>query len=561
MNQQMARDRAIRAAFEARAEGAPSADLAELISATIRRTRQDRSLSWMPDLAVGHGQRLLWAAAISLLSLGLIGVLLIGGRRDDRQSVVPSLAPSATASAFAPPSESTPPNQSPTETPHEAAFGTDTFVAVTVPGGIPIRTQPDPGAPTLDPKVFPAGVEFLVADGPTGTTDTEWYYLVPAIGSVDIPGGWAPATDGGNPVLVPTSVDCPTSPMTSAQLMAIGPYAPIGCFSEIDAFGGSVVVSGPVSCTAASATPGEDAPSWSRSDRRCAFLAGPLGKPYPVFGDPIFDIVPAGAVAGAVADGIYELTGHFDDERCHFRNGTVTDEMRPRILLCRSWFIVTRARPAAVSVDDVVRTVSDNLRVRSAPGVGVSSATLAPLLRTNTKLFVIEGPVAADGYDWYHVLPFDGGLPGGWVAGADHDGTPWLVRDAQACPSLPLADTAFLSMKPYGGLACYGSNEIEVIGDIRCELATVDRPITGPDWIRTNRQCRFDVGGETIEFFDGGIQGLGLPTTGAARVTGHFADPQAAACVYGGPSPKPDPASVVANCRAMFVATDLMAIP
>ncbi len=147
------------------------------------------------------------------------------------------------------------------------------------------------------------------------------------------------------------------------------------------------------------------------------------------------------------------------------------------------------------------------------------------------------------------------------MARADHDGTPWLAGDKQACPTLPLTATALLSMKRYGGLACYGSKEIEVIGDIRCELATVDRPITGPDWIRTNRQCRFDLGGETLEFFDGGIQGLGLPTTGAARVTGHFADPQAAACVDGGALPKPDLASVVANCRAMFVATDLMAIP
>jgi len=561
MNQQQLRDRAIREAFQARAESAPSSDLAEVISATIRRTSQERSLHWMPDVAARHGQRLLWAAVISLLSLGLLGVLLIGGRRDDRQSVVPSLGPTSTPSAFESPTESAQPSESPLETPHEAAFSVDAFVEVAVPGGIPIRTQPDPGAPPASAKLFPAGVPFLVADGPTGPAGTDWYYLIPAVGSTDIPAGWAPATDGANPVLVPASVHCPTSPLTSAQLIAIRPYGPIGCFSQNDTFGPEIIVSGPVSCTAAAATPGVDAPSWSRPDRRCAFVAGSSGEPYPVFGDPIFDIVPAGTVAGAVVDGTYELTGHFDDERCGFRNGTVTDETRPGILLCRSWFIVTGVRPAGVSVDSVVRTVSDNLRVRSAPGVGVSSAKLEPLLRKGTKLFVIEGHVAADGYDWYHVLAFDGGLPGGWVAGADHDGTPWLAGETQACPTLPLAASALLSMNPCGGLACFGSKEIEVIGDIRCELATVDRPITGPDWIRTNRQCRFELGGETIEFFDGGIQGLGLPTTGAARVTGHFDDSQATSCVYSRAAPKPDPVSVVANCRAMFVATDLMAAP
>jgi hypothetical protein len=554
MNKNEVRDSEIRAAFEARSEGAPSADLAERISAASRRTRQRRSLGWMPDVAARNGPRLLWAAVISAISLGMLGVLLVGGRQDDRLSIAPSPSPSASPAVSAAPSATAVPSESPAKTPHQAAFSVDVFVEVT--GTIPIRAQPGPDSVTLDPHTFRPDVPLLVVEGPVSNDDVDWYYLVPAFASADSRGGWAPATDGGNPVLVPASVDCPASPMTSAQLIAIREYAVLGCFGSRE-----ITVSGPVSCAAAAASPGENAPSWTRVDRRCVFNAEESGDPYSIFGDPVFDLVPADAANGVAVDGYYELTGHFDDERCQ-ASGVVIDETRLPILICRASFIVTDIGPTGIAVDSAVRTVADNLRVRSAPGVGVSSATVGPLLPTGSKLFVIAGPVAADGYDWYHILPFDNGYAGGWIASADRDGSPWLESDTQACPTSPLDAAALASLVPYGGLACYGSNEMQLVGDVMCEVGDLYDSISGPDWLRTDRHCEFDLGVGTMAILDGGIPGLVLPTTGRMLVTGHFDDPQAASCVDAIlESPAPDPAWVVVGCRTMFVATDIEAAP
>ena len=210
-----------------------------------------------------------------------------------------------------------------------------------------------------------------------------------------------------------------------------------------------------------------------------------------------------------------------------------------------------------IAVDTAVQTVSDRLRVRSAPGVGAASAKLEPLLPTRTLLFVVAGPIAADGYEWYHVMPFDGIAPTGWVAAAARDGTPWLAPAQLACPEPPLDGPAVLALSSYGGLVCYGDREIQLIGDITCEFADVDRSMGGPDWLGYDRYCQFDLGGQAMEFFDGGIEGLGLPSRFRAVVTGHYDDPQALACTWGIEGPAPDPASVVVNCRAMFVATEL----
>ena len=218
---------------------------------------------------------------------------------------------------------------------------------------------------------------------------------------------------------------------------------------------------------------------------------------------------------------------------------------------------VPGATSTAFAPDSAVRTVTDRLRVRSAPGVNAASVKLEPLLRTRTLLFVVAGPVAADGYDWYQVMPFDGIAPSGWVAAAATDGTPWLARASLACPEPPLGGQAFLDLSSLGGLVCYGDREIQLVGDVTCENADVDRVVGGPEWLRSGAYCRLDLGGETREIFDGGIEGLGLPTRGRARVTGHFDDPGAQTCVWAVEPPAPDPATVVVTCRAMFVATEL----
>jgi hypothetical protein len=80
-----------------------------------------------------------------------------------------------------------------------------------------------------------------------------------------------------------------------------------------------------------------------------------------------------------------------------------------------------------------VVTVTDDLRVRSLPEVSDASIKYEPLLQIGTLLVVREGPVAASRYWWYRIeipsstnVALGNGIRVGWVAAANHDGTPWL---------------------------------------------------------------------------------------------------------------------------------------
>jgi hypothetical protein len=43
--------------------------------------------------------------------------------------------------------------------------------------------------------------------------------------------------------------------------------------------------------------------------------------------------------------------------------------------------------------------------MRSDPNVREASIRYEPLLPLRTTLFVLTGPVTADGYEWYEVVP------------------------------------------------------------------------------------------------------------------------------------------------------------
>ena len=91
--------------------------------------------------------------------------------------------------------------------------------------------------------------------------------------------------------------------------------------------------------------------------------------------------------------------------------------------------------PNVLAAGSVVDVVVTGLRVRTLPTVDNSkSVKLDPLLGVGTQLQIIEGPVTADDYDWYLVQAI--GQPHrGWVAAADHDGSPWIEDSALASSS------------------------------------------------------------------------------------------------------------------------------
>ena len=78
------------------------------------------------------------------------------------------------------------------------------------------------------------------------------------------------------------------------------------------------------------------------------------------------------------------------------------------------------------------------------------SVRYLPLLAEGTELVVTGGPVEASGYRWVQVAPLGVELHGGrgryaaavdqgWVAVADHDGTPWVAASDDATPGFELA--------------------------------------------------------------------------------------------------------------------------
>jgi hypothetical protein len=106
------------------------------------------------------------------------------------------------------------------------------------------------------------------------------------------------------------------------------------------------------------------------------------------------------------------------------------------------------------AVDKPVVTLVDDLRVRSLPTVNDASAKLEPLLPAGRRLLVIEESVTADGYVWYHVVPFASEYPSGWVAAGSREGEPWIAADEMACPATSIDSVSVLSLGVYGGLAC-----------------------------------------------------------------------------------------------------------
>lgn len=99
--------------------------------------------------------------------------------------------------------------------------------------------------------------------------------------------------------------------------------------------------------------------------------------------------------------------------------------------------------PEALVPGSVLKTVADRIRVRSEPRVSDDSAKYEPLLPLGTFLEVVDGPIEASGYFWYQVVPIGVSLEAatdrGWVAIADHDGTPWVALDEPPLAGIELA--------------------------------------------------------------------------------------------------------------------------
>jgi hypothetical protein len=234
--------------------------------------------------------------------------------------------------------------------------------------------------------------------------------------------------------------------------------------------------------------------------------------------------------------------------------------------------------PSATPVfapDSFIVTISSGLRVRSKPEVSDTSTKLTPLLPLGTRLFVVSGPVAGSGFDWYLVAPTKGNLPSGWVA-AGRPGEPWLDSATVACPAVPTTPSdlgrlvgrdALLALKCFGGRkftfdAKLGGWEAQCGVEPCCDVLD-SRACQLDGWLITPSKT-FDSGSPLSFVFDG-VEPSKLPVYTfdepiRVRVNGRLDHPFAQGCT---PDPKvADPGAIaeldILHCRTLFVVTSVV---
>jgi hypothetical protein len=238
---------------------------------------------------------------------------------------------------------------------------------------------------------------------------------------------------------------------------------------------------------------------------------------------------------------------------------------------------------AALDRDSLGLVVTDNLRLRSAPFVGDLSVRHKRFLQPNDRLFIVDGPVIAQNYEWYQVKAWRPSQPSvtwpvGWVARAGHDGEVWLRASSAACPSRPIDIAALLELAPVERLGCFRDEPIEVravIADVPstdCDTGREGCP-TGPDWLSasslsasTSASPRGSTAGLGISLGpDSQVAAADLAGAGVVRLQGAFDHPDATQCRgdpgRAGPDGPLSPVEAVLRCRSTFVARDVVVEP
>jgi hypothetical protein len=197
------------------------------------------------------------------------------------------------------------------------------------------------------------------------------------------------------------------------------------------------------------------------------------------------------------------------------------------------------------------------------------------------RVFIVDGPVLADGYRWFQVQPYarDQRLPFGWIAGASRDGVAWVEELRLGCDAVAPSAEVLVSGEPLEHLFCSLAGEtprtlppgpdIAIEGVVYCTFADDHWGwLSGPEWIDQRGYCELRTNGAAarlpgrpmMELLEGATS---LPLEGRYAIVGHFDDADARTCRgdgFDGTEP-PDPAEVVLQCRTYFVVTQVRALP
>lgn len=238
-------------------------------------------------------------------------------------------------------------------------------------------------------------------------------------------------------------------------------------------------------------------------------------------------------------------------------------------------------RPGAFGLrpDVVAIAVESELRVRSRSEVSDASLKLLPLLRTGDALYVISGPVAGSGYDWYEVHAPRTGLTG-WVAAASKAGEDWIRPVPLSCtlgaspdPIVEAVGYELMHLACYQGIEFGGTRFLGHPQDDSLRCPDVLDWWHEPDWLGNALVCSYEFRPEEADtglydLVSGGVLHpsiANLPETllktrpGGllVEVSGRLDHPDARECTGTVGKNAPAPALVRLQCRRIFVITEM----
>lgn len=251
--------------------------------------------------------------------------------------------------------------------------------------------------------------------------------------------------------------------------------------------------------------------------------------------------------------------------------------------------------PASVTfaIDTLVVTIVEGLSVRADPGRDAEALGTLP---TDARSFIVAGPEAADGYDWYQVsalgLPPNSGCATpietdpwncpdwiGWVAAAAPNGDPWLQAVTPNCPPDEATfDQLTLEMPPVQRLACYGDRQVTFRAwwpTIRDEGSFIPCPDTGElSWLSCTAKS---YGGPESTYVSPSVEeghrrlvigvdpdGVAMPARGSwVEITARHDHPDAELCrdsTPADPATGQEQAAAILGCRTVLVVEEVTTV-